>query len=183
MLTLSALAYLRSPAGEEALRAASGLDLAGGSLLRELVRLRRHLPPARAAAVLAQTSLRRRAAAKFSRAQGMLFTPEGLEQASGETVAAHSASRYSGYGRVADLCCGVGGDTLALARHALVDAYDRDAVRLACAEHNATVYGLADRISFHLADVETVDLSLQPRSTSPPAPLRHGEGRNGISAK
>ena len=46
----------------------------------------------------------------------------GLEQASDEVVAAHKAGRFSDCGRVADLCCGIGGDTLALAARAEVVA-------------------------------------------------------------
>src|SRR5690606_10831923 len=50
-------------------------------------------------------------------AQGMLFTPEALEQATRLTVAAHHAQRYrrAGSQRVADLTCGIGGDSLAIA--------------------------------------------------------------------
>src|SRR5947209_2686723 len=102
----TAIAFLRYAEGAAALRAAADLDLRGGAFLRELTRLRRHLPPEQAAAVLEQVALRRRAAAKFSRAAGMLFTRDGLEQASGEVVAEHSAARYSGYACVGDLCCG-----------------------------------------------------------------------------
>lgn len=174
-LTLETLAFLRSAAGTEALRSAAELDLTGASLLPDLMRLRRGLAPERAAAVLEQVGLRRRAATKFSLAAQMLFTAEALEQASGEAVAAHSAARYAGCARIADCCCGLGGDTLALARQARVAAYDRDAVRLACAEHNADVYGLAGRISFQLADV---------RQVAPPAadaiffdPSRRADGR------
>lgn len=162
MMTLAALAYLRSPDGQAALAAGAGLDLDGGSLLRELTRLRQRLGPERAAAVVEQVMLRRRAAGKFSLASEMLFTSDGLEQASGELLAAHSAARYCGFSRVADCCCGIGGDTLALARESRVDAYDVDPLRLACAAHNAGVHGLADRIAFHLADVAQLDPTLQP---------------------
>jgi SAM-dependent methyltransferase len=159
LLTLETLAFLRSAEGRAELAAAAELDLGGASFLMELTRLRRRLPADRAAAVLDQTLLRRRALRKFALAQQMLFTAEGLEQASGEALAAHSAARFAPYGRVADCCCGLGGDSLALARHAQVLAFDRDPVRLACAEHNAAVYGLADKIRFRLADVEKLELS------------------------
>ncbi|MGI8552878.1 MAG: class I SAM-dependent methyltransferase [Dehalococcoidia bacterium] len=140
------------------MKEAAALDLEGAAFLRELTRLRRRLPPELAAAVLEQTRLRRRAAAKFSRSESMLFTPEGLEQASGERVAAHTAARYRDYALVADICCGIGGDTLALAQHCQVEAYDRDPLRLACAEHNAAVYGVSGQVRFHLADVETMPI-------------------------
>lgn len=154
MLTLESVAYLRSSEGAAALRAAAELDPGEQALLRELERLRRRLAPELAGAVLEQVRLRAKAAMKFTHASEMLFTREALEQASGERVAAHSAARYRGCARIADLCCGIGGDTLALAQQAPVDAYDLDPVRLACAEHNAAIHGLGDRIRFHLADVE-----------------------------
>jgi hypothetical protein len=159
MLTIDSIDYLRSREGERALAAAAELELGSGSLLRDLTRLRRTLPAERAAAVIEQTGLRRRAADKFALAGRMLFTAGALEQATGERVAAHTSARYRAFGRVADYCCGIGGDTLALARHARVEAVDHDAVRLACAEHNARVHELAHRIDFRFADVTTLEPS------------------------
>jgi hypothetical protein len=182
--TLAAIEYLKSPDGSERLREAAGLDLTGQTLLRELTRLRRSLSAEQASAVMEQAALRRRGEAKFSRAASMLFTPEGLEQASGERLARHSADRYQGISRVADFCCGIGGDTIALAGEARVDAYDNDPVRLSCAEHNATVYGLSERVSFHLADVQAIELAGSSIDGRPPAsdaiffdPSRRAEGR------
>jgi len=163
-MTLPAIEYLESPDGAEQLRAAAGLDLAGQALLRELTRLGGMLGAERAGAVIEQTALRRRAMAKFSSAGEMLLTPEGLEQASGEVVAAHSAARYRGLTRVADLCCGIGGDTLALAREARVEACDLDPVRLACAVHNVAIHGLSDRVNCHLADVRTAGVLTSDRA-------------------
>jgi hypothetical protein len=157
--TSASIEYLQTPEGAGQLRSAAGIDVEGPALLRELTRLRRSLSADQAAAVIEQTALRRRAAAKFTHAAEMLFTVEGLEQASGESVAAHSAARYRGLSQVADCCCGIGGDLLALAKHARVAAYDRDPVSLACAKHNAAVHGLLSRVTCHLADVETLDLA------------------------
>src|SRR5262245_4549214 len=75
-------------------------------------------------------------------------------RASGETIAAHRARRYQPYAPVADLCCGAGGDTLALAGVAPVVAVDRDPLRLAMAAANARAYGLAERVAFVEADLE-----------------------------
>ena len=66
----------------------------------------------------------------------------------------YRAGRYQSYGTVADLCCGAGGDTLALAGVADVIAVDRDPLRLAMAAANARALGLADRISFVEADLQ-----------------------------
>ena len=70
------------------------------------------------AAALTQSRLRAKAREKFGDfADGMLFTPEGLEQATRLTVAAHHAGRFrkAGSTRVADLTCGIGADSLAIA--------------------------------------------------------------------
>ena len=48
----------------------------------------------------------------------MFFTRKGLEQATDGEVAAHKAARFPA-GRVADLCCGIGGDAIALAQRSL----------------------------------------------------------------
>src|SRR5699024_2397964 len=81
--------------------------------------------------------LRSRARAKFGEfADSMLFTPDGLEQATRLPVAALHAQRFrrAGISSVADLGCGIGGDAMALAGLGLdVHAVDRDPVTVAVA--------------------------------------------------
>jgi SAM-dependent methyltransferase len=157
MMSLRDLEFLQSPAGMEQLHLAAGFDLVASSLVRDLDALRRKLTPSQSAAVLGQAALRRRGRLKFDLAEEMLFTADGLEQASSQAVAAHSAARYAIFDRVADCCCGVGGDLLALARRTHVDAYDIDPVAIACAKHNLVVHGLAERVAFHQIDLETAE--------------------------
>jgi hypothetical protein len=92
----------------------------------------------------------------------MFFTHESLEQASAEVVAQHRAHRYDGYPAVADLCCGIGGDALALAAHADVLAVDRNMLRLRMAMANAQAYGVDGCLHAICADVNAcyVDPSL-----------------------
>lgn len=96
--------------------------------------------PALVAAALTQQRLRARAEAKFGPfAQTMLFTADGLEQATRLEVAAHHAARYAaaGVSRVADLGCGIGGDAIALAGLDLpVLALERDEATAALATVN-----------------------------------------------
>jgi hypothetical protein len=153
MIDLPAFRWLLSPEGQRALAEAGARPLTDESRLEDLTWLRRAYAPERAAATLETARLRRRAAAKFALAGRMYFTREALEQASGEVVAARSAARFAGFGVVADLCCGIGGDTLALARVARVVAIDRDPLRLAMARANLSVHGLADRVRLICADV------------------------------
>lgn len=115
--TPDALAPLLTPEGWELLASLPPYDEASALALGERLRAEGH-PPALVSAVLTQQRLRSRAAAKFGDfAHGMLFTPDGLEQATRLAVSAHHAARYAAAGvrRVADLGCGIGGDALALA--------------------------------------------------------------------
>ena len=148
---------LLSPAGQATLAEAEALALSDETFLAALTRLRRWHPRALAAAALEQALLRRKAAAggKFApeRAARMYFTRDGLEQATGEAIARHRARRYAPFGTLADLTCGLGGDTLALARDHPVLAVDRDRLRLALLRENARACGLADRVAPVLADL------------------------------
>jgi hypothetical protein len=96
------------------------------------------------ALVLTQSRLRAKAAAKFGPfADGMLFTPAGLEQATRLVVAARHAQRFrdAGITAVADLTCGVGADSMAFAGVGLrVLATDIDEVTAAIATVNLRAF-------------------------------------------
>lgn len=145
--------FLLSGEGAAWLERAASLPGTPDSWLADLGYLRRSMSPDRAAAVLEQVHLRARAASRFERAGQMLFTDAGLQQSTHPLVAAHRAERFRGRSWVADLGCGLGGDTLALAQVAeRVLALDRDPVRLLCAQHNARVHGVGERVIFVRAD-------------------------------
>jgi len=105
-------------------------------LAQQAGRLRKALTSARCHLVLEQIALRRRAKQKFSAAERMFFTPTGLEQATDEWVAAYKASRFPADVELADLCCGIGGDLLALAGRGSALGVDRDPVVALLAEAN-----------------------------------------------
>jgi hypothetical protein len=96
-------------------------------------------------AVVGQAHLRAKGAAKFGGfAERMLFTRAGLEQATRLGVAARHAGRMrrAGIERVADLGCGIGGDSLAFAGAGLgVHAVDADEVTAAIAAYNLAPFG------------------------------------------
>lgn len=105
------------------------------------VTLRRQGWPAETvAALLTQLRLRARAKAKFGEfAQRMLFTESGLQQATRLPVAARHAHRFrsAGVNQVADLGCGLGADSLALASAGLaVTAVEADESTAAAAYIN-----------------------------------------------
>ncbi|ONK12015.1 class I SAM-dependent methyltransferase [Streptomyces sp. MP131-18] len=155
--------------------------LAPGDELAAATRLRRTHPADLVSAAIGQARLRDRAAAKFGpEAAEMYFTPDGVEQATRAPVAAWRARRFAALGvrRVADLCCGIGGDAIALARAGLsVLAVDRSPLACAAAEANAAALGLADRITVRCAAVEDVDVSGCDGAFVDPARRRTGGGR------
>lgn len=114
-------------------------------------------PPELVAAVLNQSRLRRRARDKFADfADRMLFTEEGLEQATRLPVAALHAQRFrgAGLGYIADLGCGIGGDALAMAALDLeVTAVERDEVTAAIAAYNLAPWSNAEVVNAAAEDV------------------------------
>jgi len=155
MLDAPRMAYLKSEAGAELLAEAAALS---GSLLNRLTRLRRRYPPDLASAALELLELRARAAPKFSRAAAMFFTPEGLEQSSSETIARWRAARFPTGATVLDLCCGIGGDALALGAHGQTLAFDFDSTTALCARANACVYDAGATVAVACADVTKLRL-------------------------
>jgi hypothetical protein len=91
-----------------------------------VAKLRGRVSAARTHLLLEQVELRRRATAKFAHPDQMYFTRIGLEQATDEWVSAYKAARFAPQragmslsnspGAIADLCCGIGGDLLALTK-------------------------------------------------------------------
>ena len=112
------------------------------------------------AVVLSQAKLRRRAAAKFGEfASRMLFTEDGLEQATRLRVAALHAGRFrdARIRSVADLGCGIGTESLAMASIGInVDAFEIDEVTAAIAAYNLAGF---DEATVHHQDVTAVDLT------------------------
>jgi hypothetical protein len=150
---VTSAAELLSPAGRELLDALRGEDVSPERALALSEGLRGRYPAGLVAAALTQQALRAAGRAKFSRAGEMLFTRDGLEQASSELTAAHAARRLAAFPVVADLCCGIGGNLAALAAGSAVLAVDRDLATLVLARHNAAVCGAAHPVATVCADV------------------------------
>ncbi|GAA1160189.1 SAM-dependent methyltransferase [Kitasatospora gansuensis] len=134
-----------------------------GEELALATRLRKEHPAELVSAALAQAGLRQRARAKFGvDADALYFTPNGVEQATRRSVAEWRAQRFAALGvkRLADLCCGIGGDAIALARAGIaVLAVDRDELTCAVAAANAAALGLGELIEVRQADVTEVDVT------------------------
>ncbi|MFF3321389.1 methyltransferase domain-containing protein [Streptomyces sp. NPDC002889] len=176
---LAAFASLRTEEGRALL---AGLDSYDPSQeLAVATRLRREHPAELVSAALGQARLRQRAVAKFGAqdARRMFFTPNGVEQSTRRSVADHRAERFAALGvrSVADLCSGIGGDALALARAGIsVLAVDRDPLTAEVARANAEALGLADLIEIRCADVTEIDTAPYDAVFVDPA-RRGGRGR------
>lgn len=171
---------LRTPPGRTLLARLREQDDAAETPLRRTARLRQQYPAELVAAALTQHELRGRAGARFSRSADMFFTRAGLEQSTAEVVARHRAARFAGRGPLADLCCGIGGDLIALAESRTVLGVDRDPVHARIALVNAEVYGVAERVTTRVADVRDVDLAGFTAAFVDPARRdEHGRHRDG----
>jgi THUMP domain-like/RNA cap guanine-N2 methyltransferase len=90
----------------------------------------------------------------------MLFTRAGLEQASSDLTAGHSAKRFAGLEKVADLCCGIGGNLTGLAGAVgRMVAVDADLTSLMFAMRNVTVLHPAARVTAVCTDVRDMSLA------------------------
>ncbi len=159
-MELELLARLRSAEGDAALAAAaraSHLDP-----LRAATALRADgIDAPLASAALTQVRLRRRARSKLGPdAERLWFTRTGLEQATRTSVASRRAARLAAAGvtSIVDLGCGIGADTIALARAGMrVAAVEADPLTAAVAQSNVDALGLP--VTIMCADATTVELS------------------------
>lgn len=176
---LASFAELRTGEGPALLASLDAYDPA--QELTVATRLRREHPASLVSAALSQARLRQRAAAKFGAqdARRMFFTPNGVEQATRRSVATYRAERFAALGvrSVADLCCGIGGDAIALARAGIcVLAVDRDPLTAEVARANAEALGLTGLIEVRCEDVTGTDTSAYDAVFVDPA-RRGGRGR------
>jgi hypothetical protein len=130
-------------------------------VLATVSRLRKASHPIeRVHAVMNQLSLRTKAQEKFGDfAPRMLFTKEGLEQATRLDVASHHAGRFraAGITSLIDAGCGIGADSLAFAGLGIqVTAIERDTATAALVSYNLAPF---PDITVINADVREADLS------------------------
>ncbi|WP_405144613.1 class I SAM-dependent methyltransferase [Sphaerisporangium sp. NBC_01403] len=158
-MDLDAFRELLTPRGQKALGDAVGAVADGADPVVAASRLRKTYDASLTSAALTQARLRARGAVKFGPdASRMYFTPDGLEQATRAEVAAHRARRLPPGTRVADACCGIGGDLIEMARAGCeVDAVDLDPLTVEVARANAVALGLGDRVTVRTADAAEVE--------------------------
>lgn len=163
-MEVSDVALLTSQEGRALLAGLPAYDARDALRVGQDLRRAGHSPEL-VAAVLTQSRLRTRAAARWG-AMGaalldqLLLTPDGAEQATRPSVSALRAERYARLDAgavVADLGCGVGLDALALADAGLqVVAYDADPLTAEIARVNATLVGHGNSVTVTEADVTSL---------------------------
>lgn len=94
---------------------------------------------------------------KFPRAKLMKFSREGLAQASSKYLAEYRTWKIRDkLGEVTnclDVCCGIGGDSIAMATRWKVVAVENDKDTIDMAKHNIRVYNLERNIDFVEGDI------------------------------
>ena len=178
-MDLAAVEALRSEEGRRLLASLPPYD--ESAALAVGARLRREGHDAGlVSAALTQARLRERAVGKLGPVAGrLLLTADGLEQATRAEVAAAHADRFvhAGLRRVADLCCGIGADLVALGSAGLdVTGVDHDAVTAAVAAANVETLGLGGRVAVVLGEAEELPLGGYDGVFVDPA-RRSGRGR------
>lgn len=144
--------------GPEAAALLQDLAASPTPLHQQVAKLRKRFSSVRTHLLLEQVDLRDRARSKFPAADRLFFTALGLEQSTDAWVANYKARRLHNHMRVADLCCGIGGDLVAIAKQSTsAAAYDRSAAVLCLAEANADALGLSN-VKFEAGDAELAQL-------------------------
>ncbi|MCU1633114.1 MAG: SAM-dependent methyltransferase [Micrococcaceae bacterium] len=154
------IADILTPGGWELLNSLGPYTEADSLRLTEQLRKAGHSPDVVAAA-LTQSRLRAKASAKFGPfADHMVFTTAGLEQATRLTVAARHAQRFvdAGLVKVADLGCGLGADSMALATlDREVTAVELDETTAAAATMNLMPFPNARVVNADASFVDTAE--------------------------
>jgi hypothetical protein len=133
-----------------------------------IARLRKHWPSELVAVAISLTLARRKAAIKFDHPERLMADPVGVEQATSIEVGRYKARRFAGIGadHIMDLCCGIGGDAMALAEVADMMLIDADPSRAWMARYNVEAVG-GRRPAVAVADVTTLRLPEMPFHIDP----------------
>jgi len=154
-ITPRLLQWLQSDDAASWLKQLTASPPTDAELLAVLAQLRIHFSLPQASALVTTARLREHAQHKFgAMATKMFFSEIGLQQASPWPVARYTAQRYASFSQVADLGCGLGTDSIALATTGLrVLAVDRSPLAVALTQANARALELDANIMPVQADI------------------------------
>ena len=182
--TVTGLNYLRTQSGNILLNSVMDCLGRGGNIaVSDIASWRRQYPEYAVASAIAVAQSRLKANSKFPiEAQHLWAVPEALEQASSAQVARYKARKVAELAHpklVLDLCCGIGGDMLALADIAPVIALDISAVRAWMAQTNAREFPRKHSILVLQADVANLPIQFTPGCFAHIDPARRNAGKRG----
>jgi hypothetical protein len=144
-------------------------ELSGPTDPASIDRIRGAFPDAPVNEAIQLVLARRRAEGKFPGIAGRLFCDrQGVEQATSLRVAEHKAARFGSAG-VLDLCCGIGGDTMSLARRGPTVGVDH-------APHRAWMCGVNAEVDTRVEDVTKTGID-HPLVHVDPARREESQGR------
>lgn len=109
--------------------------------------LRKQFTPQRSALILELVQTRNRGIRKFELADQMFFTRAALEMATDQWIAKYKAQRFQRFQAVADVCCSIGGDLIAIASSlgsGRCIGYDNDPLAVLYANANLTIHGISN---------------------------------------
>ncbi|MCH2201968.1 MAG: hypothetical protein MK102_08355 [Fuerstiella sp.] len=131
-----------------------------GSELAVQDKLRMTFDPELVRAALTLHEARSRAKGVLPRAERLWLTVTGLQQCTHPAVATYKAERFPENVSVMDLCCGIGSDAAALARHRMVTALDCNETMLQRCQWNLDIWDCPAQ-DLVLKDARNVSLSGQ----------------------
>lgn len=182
--SIPGLNYLQSHSGKALLESViECVILRKNIAVSDVALWRRQHPESAVASAIAVVQSRLKAAAKFpDQADRLWAVPEALEQASSARVAQYKAQRIAELAQpkvVLDLCCGIGGDMLALAGICRVIAADISAVRAWMARTNAIEFPTKYPVLVVQADMQSFPIRSKPGCFVHIDPARRSAGKRG----
>lgn len=172
--TLNDYRWLVEGPGQDWLRQAAQWSLPlhalAGRLRQQLTALQCHL-------VLEQLELRSRARHRFPQADRMFFTRQGLQQATDAALAAYKAQQFPASPLRLDLCCGIGGDLVALADRGATVGYEQAPIEAYLAEANGQ---RREGSEVHVRRADVTQISLPPQATVHIDPDRRPGNRRSV---
>ena len=130
---------LLNPQGQKALQEAQDLTPTESTFLQHHKALTKNYSSSLARTALGMAILRQKAEKKFPFAHQLYYVKEALEQATSWQIAQHRAQRFQSADWILDICSSIGSDSLALAEHAPVIAFELDFLRASIAKHNSDI--------------------------------------------
>lgn len=123
----------------------------------DIQRLRRDFPDEPVTQALELTAAREAGERKFPNASSLICDRQGMEQATSRLVADWKARRF-GNASVLDLCSGIGGDAMSLARRGETVGVDHSEVRAFMCGHNAGISVRTDDVTATAIDAPLVHI-------------------------